>query len=363
MSFSSRFPWTLTLCLGLSITLSACNRDTGNIDSDTPVLEGRPVKILTVKEANKSRVLKLPAVIQASSSAEMAFQIGGKLDKPLIKEGTEVTQGTELARLEQQEFKDRLDSAQAQYDAAKDEYDRTKSLIKTNAVSKSMLEQRRTQYEVARASLNTAKKSFNDSIMRAPFDGVVSQVNVEAFQTVGPQQIILTLQSVGLSDAIIQVPADLVIRSKSYDMKNLRVQLDAAPGVSIPGTLGPYMATTESGSQSYQVKIHFMPPEDLIVLPGMTGEVSMEVVAAHQSTDSAVPLGVPLNAVASDGKGQFVWRIDTENMTAHRQDVVIAPESVGEQLAVIEGLKSGDQIIVSGVNYLFEGMPVRVFNP
>ncbi len=363
MSYPSRSLWALALSLGLSTLLGACSGDTDQAESDKPLIEGRPVKLLTVQEASAWELLKLPAVIQASSSAEMAFQVGGKLDKPLIKEGTEVTQGTELARLEQEPFKDRLDSAQAQYDAAKDEYDRTKSLIKTNAISKSMLEQRRTQYEVARASLNTAKKSFKDSIMRAPFDGIVSKVNVKAFQTVGPQQIILTLQSIGLSDAIIQVPADLVIRSKDFEMKDLYVRLDAAPEVKIPGTLGPYMTTTESGSQSYQVKIHFMPPENLVVLPGMTGEVSMEVVGAEDSADAVVPISVPLDAVASDGDGQYVWRLDTETMTAQRQDVVIAADSVGEQLAVIEGLKAGDKIIVSGVSYLFEGMPVRVYKP
>lgn len=347
----------------LCLFLSACEQSLSPVTDDT--VSGRPVKLLTVQEANKHEHFTLPAVIQARASAQMAFQIGGKLDKPLIKEGTEVTAGTELARLEQQEFQNRLDTAQAQFDSARDEYERTRRLIKTNAVSKSMLEQRRTQYEVARASLNTAQKNFTDSVLRAPFNGVVSDVNVEAFQSVGPQQTILTIQSVGMSDAIIQVPADFVIYSKQYDFKNLTVQLDAAPDIQLEGTLGPYMATTDTGSQSYQAKIHFTPPQDLIVLPGMTGEVHIELVKNQISAEDTgiTAVTVPLNAIGKDKQGTYVWKLNSETMTVTRQAITLAVDNIGANLKVVEGLSAGDEIAVSGVNSLLEGMSITRFTP
>ena len=108
-------------------------------------------------------------------------------------------------------------------------------------------------------------------------------------------------------------------------------------------------------SQTFEVKFGFTPPESLTILPGMTGIIKSKI---SFSNDAAAQISVPLNVVLSDGEGQYVWLASGDPMAVTRRNVTIGA-SVGESLAIENGLVEGDVIVGAGASYLFEGMKIR----
>ncbi len=76
------------------------------------------------------------------------------------------------------------------------------------------------------------------------------------------------------------------------------------------------------------------------------------------SADSSTQISIPLNAILSDGQGQYVWLAEGDPLTVKRQNVQVGA-SVGDTLVVESGLSEGDVIVGAGASYLFEGMKVR----
>lgn len=321
----------------------------------------RPVKLVTVVETSNEFNISFPATIQASQSSTITFQVNGLLQQLPVIEGAEVKRGDVIARLDQRDFRNQLNQAQATFDNADSEYQRALRLAAQDAISRSVVEQRKSQSDVARAQLDTAQKAFNDTTLRAPFDGVVAQIHVENFQNVSAQAAIVTLQSGGELEAVIDAPAQLIARIPELEPGEISVTLDAAPEVSIAAEFKEAAAQSDPTLQTFKVGFTFAPPDNLFVLPGMTGRVSAQFLYTGDAIDLGV--SIPEGAIMSDGSGQFVWVLDETNMTVARRDIEIAPERFEADIAVLDGLTGGEIIVGAGASYLSEGTQVRAWTP
>ena len=318
----------------------------------------RPAKLLDVSAADSRVSVNLPAVFEASAIAELAFQSSGRVASIAVREGETVVAGAEIARLDQRDLQTELATAQARHQAAETEFRRAERLIAEDAISRAVLDQRRTQFEVAEATLEATRQRLEDSVLRAPFAGIVAAVHVEAFQNVAPQAAAVTLQSVGAAEAVIQVPATLVANAERIEPLETRVLLDAVPGVSVPGTLHSLSARADPAGQTFEVRIAFEPPDDVVILPGMTGTVhsSLAIVGA------VARIAVPIGALFAEAGARYVWVVDPESMTVSRRPVTVG-EDVGETVPVIDGLTEGETIVAAGVSFLHEGMRIRRYEP
>ncbi len=321
----------------------------------------RPAKLVEISTQTNVQTLNFPAVITARSSAALGFQVGGKIQALPVKDGQTVKEGDVIARLDQATFKNDLSTAQAQYNSANADYQRARRLIKENAISRSVFEQRRSAQRVALAALSGARKGLNDSVLRIPFDGVVSSVATKQFQNVSPGETVATLQTTGAQEATIKVPATLVAHSTRIEPLDTSVLLDSAPGVRIPAKFHSAETQANAETQTFTLRFAFTPPADLRVLPGMTGQIESKIaiVGADGNTES---IKVPIGSVFSDGKERYVWVVDTEAMTVSRRTLQLAA-AVGEQLPVLEGLAAGETIVGAGASYLHEGMQIRRYEP
>ena len=234
-------------------------------------------------------------------------------------------------------------------------------LIKENAISRSVFEQRRTAQRVAAASLSNAKKALNDSVLRAPFDGMVASITTERFQNVQATEPIAILQTVGALEALINIPSTLVANSSRIEPIDTFVLLDSVPGVRIPAKFHSAETQANTQTQTFSVRFAFTPPEDIRVLPGMTGQVEAKI-AITGADGLAESIKVPIGAVLSDGQARYVWVVDPDAMTVSRRDVQLAA-MIGEELPVLDGLQVGELIVGAGASYLHEGMQIRRYEP
>ena len=107
------------------------------------------------------RTVSLPAVVDASATAQLAFPLAGLLAAVVVREGETVAVGAEIARLDQRDLRIELATAQANFDAAESDFQRAERLIGEGAISRSDFEQKKTKQSVTRAALNTARKRID----------------------------------------------------------------------------------------------------------------------------------------------------------------------------------------------------------
>ncbi|MEM7007039.1 MAG: efflux RND transporter periplasmic adaptor subunit, partial [Pseudomonadota bacterium] len=250
----------------------------------------------------------------------------------------------------------------AQFNSAQSEFERAERLLAQDAISRSVYEQRESQRDVARASLDSARKALDDTVLRSPFDGVVAVVHAVDFQNIGAQQDVVTLQTTGAAEAVVQIPATLVANSGRVEPFETALILDAAPDQRLEAELYSTTTQADTQTQTFEVRFAFNPPENLLVLPGMTGTIeSRLLIAAEDGTTDQIT--VPIGSIFAEGDQTFVWLVDTESMTVSRQEIVVddGEEGLGEGIGVTSGLSPGDVIVGAGSAFLNEGMQVRRF--
>ncbi|MDT0594536.1 efflux RND transporter periplasmic adaptor subunit [Glaciecola petra] len=329
--------------------------------SDAPVVEEtemvRPAKLLEVTQTSNIQTLNFPAVVEALSSKDLTFQVSGRIEKLNVREGDTVEKGDVIATLEKRNFINELQVIQSQYDSAKLDFERAERLIRENAIAQNVFDQRKAAYDVAASQLDSAKKALEDTELTSPFSGVIASKMANELQVISPSQVIVTLQTQGAAEALIKIPAALVTRSKQLEPIETHIVLDAADGQTIPVTFVSSTLEADPTTQTFEARFGFVPPNNLVILPGMTGNIS--ATFALRSQDSVEgQIKIPLSAINTDSNGQFVWKINKETMAVTRQGVEVGT-GIGEQLVVSSGLVAGDTIVAAGGSYLTEGLVVR----
>ena len=348
--FASLFPALALVGLG------GCS---GELEAP-PEPQVRPAKLLVVAAAANTRTIRLPAVIDASATADLAFQVSGLIVSVPVREGQTVAAGTEIARLDQRDIRNELATAEANHEAASSAFQRGERLIAQQAISQADYDQLKTQRDVAQAALDAATKKLDDSVLRSPFAGVVADLHVEAHQNVTAGAPVATLQTTGAATAVVQAPATLMANSGRLEPLRTEVVLDAAPEQPIEATLYSYATRADPSARTFEVRFAFSPPPELVILPGMTGTVRATVAVVGEG--DAASVSVPIEAILSEADARYVWVVDAEAMTVSKRAVTLG-EGVGAMLPVLDGLAAGETIVAAGVSQLHEGMRVRPYEP
>lgn len=347
--------WTIAI----STILAACSAEPtiGLATQEKP----RLAKMIQLEAASTQRDLSFPAVIKAAQSAELTFQTAGEIRELSVLEGDNVLMGKVIARLDQRDAVNRRNQAEAEYINAKTEYDRAQRLAAQDAISKSVLESRRAQRDVAEAIFNTAQKAVADTVLITPFNGVISKVSGRQFQNVQAKEVIAVLQSEEV-EAVINVPGSIIARIPQLVPVGIKVKLDAAPDAEIIATFKEAAGEADPDTQTYKVSFSFIPPGDLFILPGMTATVQASFIANGAEDIVTSGTAVPLSAIFAEGSDTFVWVVDTLTMKISKRAVIV-DSGMGEFVTVIEGLTGEETIVGAGVSFFSNGMTVRRWVP
>lgn len=270
-----------------------------------------------------------------------------------------VEAGDVIAQLDQRELKNALSKAKSQYRIAADEYQRIAKLAKKGAVSKSSLQAKQTERDLARVQLDSAQQSLDDSTLYAPIDGIIAQTFIEKDQVISSGQTVAILIGEGELEASIDVPGKflaLLHRNSTIEGQPLEswISLDSMPSQRFLAEFKEATLVADPTTQTYGLTFAFKATTDVLILPGMN--VSVDITVTEK--DAIDRLSIPIDAVGSDSEGTFVWLIDMASMTVTKQHITLKNQ-IGESITVLEGLNKGDTIVSAGVSQLSEGMIVR----
>lgn len=343
--------------------LTACSESPEKVTENV-----RSVKTYTVSQSAGGSIRKFSGQIVAENSASLSFPAAGTVKQVLISSGDTVTSNQVLATMDEVPFRLDVEAAEAELRKAqsnakekKAEFSRSKSLFDKGWVSKAAMDQvqfamdttvEEVNFKTSR--LNLAKRSLNDTKLRAPYNGVVGQRLVEPNEEVAGGEPILTLDAEGALEISISVPEKMI--SKLNMGMPAIATFSVMPGEKLEGRVTEISRVAGVGN-IFPVTVSLInPPKDLRA--GMSGDVELTT----QNNDQEFGFLIPLSAVAAgkDMKGGYVFVFDEETSTLKK--VEIKTDSARDNFIGVKGVHSGDLVVTAGVSFLSEGQKVKLMN-
>lgn len=341
----------------------------GCSDPDTPTVAEapRPVKLHTVGDPMASQVREFPGRLKSPEEAQLSFRTGGELAQLRVREGQQVKRGELIAELDNTDQQLRLNDRQATFDLTRSQLDRMQQLVERQMVSRAEFDERQAQYNQAEAALNLARQDLAYTRLVAPFDGLVARTHVERYQVVQPNEPILTLYAGKSMDVVFQMPENLLATLRSglrpTEYQPL-VRMENFQGLEFPAVYKEHASQPDPQTLTYQVTLTIEPPEELVLLPGMSATVLVDFARLRQTQAGGVL--VPVEAVfapdsgsASDRQVWVVTEVDGQSRVQARRVEVGRLTRSG--IEILSGLEPGEVIVVAGVGELAEGKAVRAW--
>ncbi len=350
-----------TLVVGSSIGLLLAGCGGSQEEKEAPI---RPIKIHTIGTLEPAAIREFPGTIRAYQTAEMGFEVPGRIIEFLLREGDIVEKNAVLARLDATNYRAELKVALANLEKAQADLTRSENIYKEDpgAISQDQIESDQRAVKVTQSQVEIAQKAVADTELRAPFAGVMARKLVEDFANVQAKEPVLILQDNSILEVEVAVPErDFVGRKNQNETKeemserlNPKVIVSAIPDREFPAVIKEYATTADPVTRTFPVKLNFDNPEDVTILPGMTARVRVVI-------DPESAWSVPVTAAQADENEQpYVWKVDSESMKVSKSPVELGPLT-GDRVLLTGGVEEGDLVAISGVTALREGMQVRKF--
>jgi RND family efflux transporter MFP subunit len=303
------------------------------------------------------------ATIKSRRSATMQPQVDGNLTKIFVKSGDLVKAGQVLMRIDPLKQVATVQSQQgtqaqkkAVYDYSKIELDRQKQLFESGVVSRDAYDQATQAYQNARgdyesnaALTDTQKQQLAYYDIRAPFNGIVGDIPVHLGDYVSPATLLTTVDENADLEAYIYIPTERATLVR----QGLPVEiLDTSGKVLIKSRISFLSPQVDNGLQSILAKAEIPHTAQLLR--------NQQLVNARVIWSTAPAPVVPILAVSLVGGQTFVYLASPkgDGYIAHQVPVQLG-ETVGNTYPVLGGLKLGDRVIISGLQFLQEGAPVK----
>lgn len=349
----------LLACAGLWAAGCGEKTSAGGPSGGAPAM---PVQVQIAQSVRIPVTTEYLSVLKSRQSAAINPQVEGQITAIFVKSGDSVSKGTPLLQidpLKQEATLSSQEAARAAQEAtlrlAKVNLDRAEKLYAAGVNSKQDLDNAQSAYDAAAAQL----KALSDQVeqqrvelryykVSAPADGIVGDIPVHVGDRVAVTTMLTTIDLPGALEAYIYIPAD--------HAKDLRVGL-------------PVRLLDEAGNSVSDTRITFVSPQvetdTQTVLAKATVENPRDKLRIAQQVRAQVTWSlhdgpvVPVLAVQRINGQAFVFVSVTEGKsTVARQKLLKLGDTVGDSYAVLDGLKAGDHLIVSGTQFLQDGMPV-----
>ena len=338
--------WVLSFVIGLS----ACSEATPPATAIVPT-----VKLYTINGEEQANSRHFVGRIDAVSTVDLAFQVGGRVTELPVQQGQVVPAGELLAALDPADYQLAVDQAEVQLAQASRDLERGKPLREQGILTPSAFDQLQTNFEIARVALENARLNLDYTQLKAPFDALVTRRLVERFATVAAGTPLLRVQNISELRVHINVPEQIMRQVRDTSDYLVSVRLSEAASERYPLAYREHATEVDPLTQTYQVSFAMPRLPEVNLLPGMTVNVVTERVA----TDSAVL--IPVSALDTATPEQFyVWRYLPDSQTVQR--IAVQVGTVREQqIEVLSGLNRGEQVVSAGIYQLQPGQQVQPF--
>ncbi|KAA9131441.1 efflux RND transporter periplasmic adaptor subunit [Marinihelvus fidelis] len=360
-----------------------------------PPPEVRVANVQAVSRAAAGTVLNASGYVTARRAATVSSKLTAQVLEVNIEEGMRVEQGQVLARLDDVNVRRSFELAEAQLASAQTQraetqallseanarFERTQSLVERQLASEAEMDSARASAEslaarlkrveadikVAERQLDIYRQQLDDTIIRAPFDGVIVAKNAQPGEMISPVSAGGGFTRTGIGTLVDMSSLEIEIDVNEAYINRVRpgqavvATLDAYPDWSIPCHVIAIIPTADRQRATVEVRVGF-DELDPRILPDMGVKVGFKDDQAGAAEDAG-PVAVarvPANALTRVGERDIAWVVGGDGVIERR--AVATGGRQDDEILVVSGLSGGERVILNAPAGLEDGTQVKVRN-
>lgn len=326
--------------------------------------DNMPVPVATITSATAKRAswavtLSAVGTVKAVNGIAITSRASGNIAAMHFKSGQQVKQGDLLFSIEDKEDRASLKALQAAATLTQENYQRYRKLYKRGTVSKSGLDEMRSKRDQANAQVAAQQVRVSYKNITAPFTGQLGIRQVDIGEYVSPGSTLVTLQSLAPIYVNFSLPEqDLPLINQGLQV---RVELDSQPGKQFDGAIYAVEPQVDAATRNFAIQAKFA-NADRLMRPGMFANVTIDMPKSEQV------VVIPRTAIQYNPYGDAVFVIehakdkDGKPATSVISRFVELGRARGDMVAVLKGLKPGDEVATTGLLKLRNNLPVVIDN-
>ena len=317
------------------------------------------VTTIVARQEKWPATLSAIGTVSAVQGVTVSADLPGIVDRIAFDSGQSVREGEVLVELDTRQEQAQLAAVEAERDLARLNFERLQGLVEDGAISRAEYDQAAAEQKQTEAKVGEIRATIARKTIRAPFSGIlgIRQVNLGQYLSAGDAVVPLqSLDPIYVNFGVPQQDAGQVSIGRSA-----RITTGDTARVTFVGRVTAINSIVDEATRNVQIQATLANPRGTL-RPGMFVQTEVIVGASHSvvtlpaSSISYAPYGDSVFVVADlkDSKGQSYRGV--------RQQFVKLGPARGDQIAVVSGLKAGEEIVTSGVFKLRNGAAVVVNN-
>lgn len=327
-----RWRWQI---LALLLAIGGCGqKDQANVSpvSAAPHTEIQAA-VIEVKASEIPIRVEVTGQVATVYQATLSSRIQGTIERVLVVEGTHVKKGQTLIELDNRDLQAELERIVAEAENAKAHLVRVKSLYEQDAVSKQEMENATRTFKVSEANRKAVLAQLSYTIVRAPFDGVITEKKVEGGELASPGQTLLKMEDQNrLRLEATVAESDLTAIAQG---DRLRVIIDALPGQPLSGRVSQMLPAGDPQTHTFTVKVDLPPTPGLKT--GMFGRLQLDKGVSRT-------IVLPFSSVLERGELTSVFVVDPDHVARLRW--VRAGRRFNQQIEILSGINEGERVLI-----------------
>ena len=291
--------------------------------------------VTVVKTSQVPVTVEVTGQVTAVYQATLASRIQGTIDNLLVREGSLVRKGQTLVVLDNRDLQAELARVTAELDNAKAQWTRMKDLYERDAVSKQELENATRTFKVTEAGRNAVMAQLSYTVVRAPFDGVITEKKVEMGELASPGQPLLRMENPDQLRLEATV-AESDIRAVSVGA-SIPVIIDALGHHPLQGTVSQILPAGDPQTHTFTIKADL--PRTVGLKSGMFGRLRLE-------TGMSTTLFLPESVFVERGELASLFVVGRDHVA--RLQWVKVGRTMDQGVEILSGVNAGEQVVLDG---------------
>lgn len=308
-----------------------------------------PVEVITVKYKNIEKEIVENGVFHSNSDVEILSETQGKVLTVAHQIGDRISKGQILATIEKEVLESQFLLAKENLSKAEKDLGRYKNLAGGEAITQQQFEDARLNYQNAQTEFITVKKHLDNTTLKAPVSGTVSERLVKKGTFLVPAMHTFTISD--QSRMIFKMKVSEANIPDITEGQETTISADALPDKLFRGKVKNIGVITDlSGRYMVEVEIS---NANYLLRSGMTGNATL-IFPSKKSR-----LVIPRKCIDGSLRDAHVYVL--KDKTVSRQAIIVKPID-SEWINIVSGLQPGEKIVVSGLINLKDGSEVNVIN-
>ncbi len=360
----------ITIVLALTFIVACSQNESANSEKAVPV------KIYKVKSESISQYIRTTGMVKAEDDVILMSKIPERVEKIYVRPGTSVQKNQVLAEQKNDIYKQGMEIANSAIRTAEvhlrmtlQDFERMNKLFSEKAISQQQFDQIKSAQETAEQTFNQAKSAYeqakeqyDNSFIKAPFDGIVAAVYVEENQTINMGQPVFQILSPSKMKSKVNLTGTDVQNVKTG--QKVSISFPTISGESFNGRVEKINSSIDQFSKSLEVEIALL-SSDSRIKSGLFGEFLIETKKVNECIVVPENALMPQTEIKIDKETGLqnllkkYYLFVLENGRAKLKEVKTGIANNG-QIEITSGLSLGDSIIVVGQNIVKQDQKVNV---